>query len=103
MNLQGFCSIQVVALVALLSSGAGPAWAAGLQDGTVESQLKFVAGDEQGNEVKALKTELLVSKSENLALVQLQRLIAKYKGSAMEPELWFRMAEMHMRRSKTAR
>lgn len=65
--------------------------------------LKMVEGDEQGNEIKAVKTELLVAKSEKNAIAQVKKLIRKHKGKSIEPDLWFRLAELHMRRSKTER
>ena len=52
---------------------------------------------------KALKAELLVSSSEQKAIAQVQKLINKYKGTQLEPDLQFRLAEMYMRRSKTDR
>lgn len=66
-------------------------------------ELKYAPGDETGNEVKALKTELLVSKAEIKAIEQLKKLIRKNKGSKLEAELHFRLAELYMRRSKTDR
>lgn len=69
----------------------------------VEKQLKFKAGDEKGNEVKALKTELLVIKSEKRALDQLLKLQKKYQGTRMEPELLSRLAELYMRRARSER
>lgn len=72
-------------------------------DSGVESELKFKAGDENGNEIKALKTELLVMKSEKRALEQLQKLQKKYAGTRMEPEILFRLAELYMRRARTER
>jgi TolA-binding protein len=66
-------------------------------------QLKLVEGDENGNEVKSLKAELLVSHSENAAIAQAKKLIKKYKGTPLEPELHFRLAELYMRKSKTDR
>ncbi len=65
--------------------------------------LKLKPSDEQGNDVRALKTEMLVTDTENKALAQLQMLIKKYKGSPMEPDLRLRLAELYMRRSKTDR
>lgn len=65
--------------------------------------LKMVEGDETGNEVKALKAELLVSSSEQKAIEQVKKLIRRHKGSPIEPELYFRLAELHMRRAKTDR
>jgi TolA-binding protein len=69
----------------------------------VEEALRLRAGDETGNEMKALKTEILVSKSEARALAQLKRLEKKYAGTRMEPEILFRLAEIYMRRARTER
>lgn len=65
--------------------------------------LKFVPGDEEGNEKKALRAELLVSATEQRAIAQIQKLIKKYKNTQLEPDLDFRLAEMYMRKSKTDR
>ncbi len=70
---------------------------------TIEDELKLKAGDESGNEVKALKTELLVMSSEKKALAQLERLKVRYKGTRMEAEILFRLGEIHMRRARTER
>ncbi|RYZ77028.1 MAG: tetratricopeptide repeat protein, partial [Proteobacteria bacterium] len=69
----------------------------------VEEQLKFKAGDESGNEVKALKTEMLVIKSEKQAVAQLDKLLKRYKKTRMEPEILFRFAELYMRRARSER
>ncbi|HEX4922670.1 MAG TPA: tetratricopeptide repeat protein [Bdellovibrionales bacterium] len=53
--------------------------------------------------MKELKGELLIAASEAKAIQQLKRLIAKHKGSSLEPGLWFRLAELYLRRAKTAR
>lgn len=67
------------------------------------SELKLVEGDERGNEVKSLKAELLVLKAENQAIQQAQKLLKKYAGTPMEPELQFRLAELYMRKAKSDR
>lgn len=72
-------------------------------DSGVEKELRFQEGDESGNEIKALKTELLVTSSEKKALAQLLRLEQKYAGSRMEPEILFRLAELYMRRARSER
>jgi TolA-binding protein len=69
----------------------------------IEDQLKFKEGDETGNEVKALKTELLVIKAEKRALDQLLKLQKKYTGTRMEPDILFRLAELYMRRARSER
>jgi TolA-binding protein len=66
-------------------------------------ELKYVEGDETGNEKRAVKAELLVAATEKKALQQIKMLLGKHKGTHLEPELWFRLAELHMRRSKTER
>ena len=72
------------------------------QKPTVDEELRLKPGDEEGNELKSLKAELLISRSDERALSQLKKLMAKYKGTAMEASLHFRLAELYMRRSKTA-
>lgn len=80
------------------------AWSAEKKaDPSVEEQLRLKAGDESGNELKALKTELLVIKSEKRALDQLLKLKKKYEGTRMEPEILFRLAELYMRRARSER
>src|SRR6202171_5084437 len=70
---------------------------------TALENLKLIEGDEKGNEMKSLKAEMLVSNTEEKAVQQLQKLIKKYKGTDLEPELHFRLAELYMRKSKTDR
>lgn len=70
---------------------------------SIEEELKLRAGDEQGNEMKALKTEMLVMRSEKRALEQLEKLRVRHKGTRMEPEILFRLGEIHMRRARTER
>lgn len=74
-----------------------------VKPGTELDTLKLVEGDENSNEVKAVKTELMISRSEAKAIEQVQKLIKKYRGSNMEADLQFRLAELYMRRAKTAR
>lgn len=73
------------------------------EDASVLEDLRFSVGDESTNEKKALQAELLVRKSEDQALAQLQSLLKKHRGQALEVELLFRLAELHMRRAKTER
>ncbi len=58
---------------------------------------------EKDNELNALKAEVLISKSEEKAIEQINILLKKYKGTQMEPDLLFRLAELYMRRAKTDR
>jgi TolA-binding protein len=72
-------------------------------DSGVEEELKLKAGDETGNEIKSLKTEMLVIRSEKRALVELQKLEKKHRGTRMEPEILFRLGELYMRRARSER
>ncbi len=65
--------------------------------------LKATSTDEAENERKILKSEVLISQSEERALKHLTELIGKYKGTSMEPGLRFRLAELYMSRAKSAR
>ncbi len=69
---------------------------------SVTDELRLSPNDEQGNEAKSIKTELLISRTDEKALAQLKKLMAKYKGSSMEASLNFRLAELYIRRAKTA-
>lgn len=77
--------------------------AAEKKSATIEDELKLRAGDEHGNELKALKMEMLVMRSEKKALEQLEKLKTRYKGTRMEPEILFRLGEIYMRRARTER
>lgn len=100
-------SIAQTGFVTVLSLNAIPAMAKGKAAPKAKpvplEELKLVEGDEKGNEMKSLKAELLVSNTEEKAIQQAQKLIKKYKGSPLEPELHFRLAELYMRKSKTDR
>ncbi|MBX9767507.1 MAG: tetratricopeptide repeat protein, partial [Bdellovibrionales bacterium] len=69
----------------------------------VEDELKLKAGDEMNNEAKSLKAEGLIEKTESQAMAQLEKLLKRYKGTAMESDLLFRKGELFMRRAKTIR
>lgn len=59
--------------------------------------------DESKNQDRALKSELLITKSENKAIESLQRIIEKKKGTPEEAGLLYRLAELYMRRAKSGR
>ncbi len=67
------------------------------------SDLKYKPGDDKGNDIRALKAEVLISQQESKALAQIQKLLKKYKNTSLEPELLLRLGELYMRRSKTDR
>ncbi|WP_413613273.1 tetratricopeptide repeat protein [Bdellovibrio sp. HCB-110] len=58
---------------------------------------------EDENEKKAFSSEIMITRSENKAIESLQAIIKKKKGSKEEADLWYRLAEMYMRRSKSGR
>ncbi|QLY26791.1 tetratricopeptide repeat protein [Bdellovibrio sp. KM01] len=62
-----------------------------------------MSNDEGENEKKALRSELMITRSENKAIDSLQAVIKKQKGSSNEADLWYRLAELYMRRSKSGR
>ena len=70
---------------------------------SVEEDLRPVRGNEQASEVHALKAELLIAKTESQAMAQLNKLLKRYSGTAMEPGLLLRKAELFARMSKTER
>ncbi len=62
-----------------------------------------MGSNEESNEHKALSSEIMITRSENKAIESLQNLIKKRKGASEEASLWYRLAEMYMRRSKSGR
>lgn len=89
--------LQVFVTILAILSLSGHTFAS-----SVEDELKMSAKDEVGNETKALKAELLISRNDEKALQQLKKLLSKYKGTALEASLHFRLAELYMRKAKTA-
>ena len=72
------------------------------QVGSVIEDLKFVPGQGEKNDIRAAKTEQLITHTEELAISQVKKLLKKHRGTYLEPELWFRLAELYMRRAKSA-
>lgn len=93
---------QVVVLLVTISSGTDVVAQNKKADRPL-SDLKLVEGDERANELKSLKAELMVARAEEQAVKQAQALLKKHKGTSLEPELQFRLAELYMRRAKTDR
>lgn len=58
---------------------------------------------EDENERKAFSSEIMITRSENKAIESLQTILKKKKGSPEEADLWYRLAELYMRRSKSGR
>lgn len=87
----------------IYAAGAAILVAAGPTSSQVLEDLKLVEGDERGNELRSVKAELLVLKSEKQAIEQAKKLLKKHRGTALEPDLHFRLAELYMRKSKSDR
>lgn len=66
-------------------------------------EVRLNSTNEDQNQDKAFQSEVLITKSENKAIDALIRIINKKKGSADEPDLLFRLAELYMRRAKSGR
>lgn len=98
-DLASIIKILVLALALIYAASQ----AQGGEEKQVLEPLKLKSGDEKQNEIKSVKTELLVSKSEDLAAKQIEKLLKKYKGQPIEGELLFRTAELKMRKAKSDR
>ena len=66
-------------------------------------ELKINSTNEDDNQKKSLQSEVLITKTENQAIQALIKIIKKKKGSPQEPDLWYRLAELYMRRAKSGR
>ncbi len=66
-------------------------------------ELKINSTDENVNQKKAVQSEVLITKTENQAIQALINILKKKKGSPTEPDLWYRLAELYMRRAKSGR
>ena len=91
-----------IGLFILMISGFGLAKDKDLQKGLLP-ELRIDSLNEDDNQQKALKSEILISKSEKQAINSLINIIKKNKGKTQEADLWFRLAELYMRRSKSGR
>ncbi|WP_374001603.1 tetratricopeptide repeat protein [Bdellovibrio bacteriovorus] len=66
-------------------------------------EVRMDNGSESENEKKAFSSEIMITRSENRAIESLQTIIKKNKGAPNEADLWYRLAELYMRRSKSGR
>jgi TolA-binding protein len=98
-----FLAISVLLLLVVVDPEFARSSGDSLKARSIEDELKLQAGDEYGNELKSLKTEMLVMRSEKRALDQLEKLKVRYKGTRMEPEILFRLGEIYMRRARSDR
>jgi TolA-binding protein len=77
-----------------------------VKKGTAKSSTAepdIMAADDKDADLKNLKTEVFIAKTENEAILQAQKLLKKYKGTQLEPDLIFRIAELYIRKAKTDR
>ncbi len=74
-----------------------------VSENDVIKDLRLESIDESKAQQNMIASEILISKSEAKALKHLKALIKKYKGTSVEPDLKFRLAELFMNRAKSAR
>lgn len=80
-----------------------PAFSAEKEAKGLLPELKINSSDENANQKKALQSEILITKTENQAIQSLISIIKRSKGKSTEPDLWYRLAELYMRRAKSGR
>jgi TolA-binding protein len=78
-------------------------FSANAKKGDVIGELRTKSVDGQNAQNKVVASEVLISQTEKKALGHLKTLIKKYRGTSMEPNLKFRLAELYMNRAKSAR
>jgi tetratricopeptide (TPR) repeat protein len=66
-------------------------------------EVQLDSTNEEENDARAATSEILITRAENKAIDSLQNIIKKKKGSTEEADLWYRLAELYMRRSKSGR
>lgn len=66
-------------------------------------EIRSNSNNEDQNEKNTLKSEILITKAETKAIESLQSILKRKKGSPDEPDLWYRLAELYARRSKSGR
>lgn len=94
----------LIALAAFLATEASQAKSSGEGKGLLPEVRIGENGNEVENDKKALTSEIMITRSENKAIESLQTLIKQRKpGSAGLADLYYRLAELYMRRSKSGR
>lgn len=66
-------------------------------------ELSLKDNNETENDKKAFSSEVMITRSEIKAIESLQGILKKKKGAPEEADLWYRLAELYMRRSKSGR
>ncbi len=90
-------------LALLISTCATIGWAAQENTKGLLPEVKLNSANEDVNQKTAFASEVLISKSELKAIESLKKIIAKKKGATDEADLYYRLAELYMRRSKSGR
>jgi len=108
MNLKFFInlSLSLVTLASVVAFSQTPATVKDKNDTDQRGllpELNINSTDENENQKKSLQSEILITKSENEAIAALINVLKIKKGKPEEPEVWFRLAELYMRRSKSGR
>jgi TolA-binding protein len=89
-------------LIALLISSPSSVWAQKSDKGLLP-ELKLEKNNEDANQKKAVQSEVLITRSEFKAIQALNAVLKKKRGTPQEADLWFRLAELYMRRAKSGR
>jgi len=66
-------------------------------------EIRTNTENENENDQRSFTSEVLITRTEMKAISALEKIIQRKKGSSEEADLWFRLAELHMRRSKSGR
>lgn len=66
-------------------------------------EITLKDNSEEENDKKAFSSEIMITRSEIKAIESLQAILKRKKGSPGESDLWYRLAELYMRRSKSGR
>lgn len=62
-----------------------------------------ISENEEENKKKAFSSEVMITRSENKAIESLQSILKNKKGSPIEVDLWYRLGELYMKRSRSGR
>lgn len=94
----------LIVIAAFLATQESQAKSSGEGKGLLPEVRIGEGGTEVENDKKALTSEIMITRSENKAIESLQALIKQRKpGSAGLADLYYRLAELYMRRSKSGR
>lgn len=92
-----------IILISGLISLSGSAFSKESAKDDFNEKIKAYGKNGEINEKNSMIAEVLVIRNEKKAFDQVNKLIRKYKGTALEPGLLFRKAELIVRQAKSAR